>query len=76
MLNSGGDNDGAAAASDHNAQHRKFPSALQLQIRFKSALTYSSQQAAAYPYTLPAADNHKVQSGEPYRNFIRKEQCR
>ncbi len=47
-----------------------------LVVAFVSAATYAVQQAAAYPYDVPAADDIPLQHGEPNRNFIRKEQCK
>jgi len=46
-----------------------------ISIAFQSAATYAAAQAAAYPYEVPTADDEVHQHGEPYRNFIRKEQC-
>jgi len=46
-----------------------------ISIAFESAATYAANQAAAYPYECPTADDEVHQHGEPFRNFIRKEQC-
>lgn len=40
--------------------------------RFKSAATYAAEMAALYPYSVPYTS---YPDQEPYRNFIRKEQC-
>eukprot|EP01102_Stenamoeba_stenopodia_P020003 TRINITY_DN7671_c0_g1_i1.p1 TRINITY_DN7671_c0_g1~~TRINITY_DN7671_c0_g1_i1.p1 ORF type:complete len:692 (-),score=133.00 TRINITY_DN7671_c0_g1_i1:976-3051(-) len=47
-----------------------------IEISFVSAATYAAQQEANYVwYYVPTSDDEEVQNGEPYRNFIRKEQC-
>lgn len=47
-----------------------------LQFVMESMLTFGLQErAAVIPYELPFADNLTQQSGAPFRNYIRKEQC-
>jgi beta-mannosidase len=46
-----------------------------IELRFESAVLEAKRRHDAYPYPLPAADNLTLQSGEPYRNYIRKQQC-
>jgi len=46
-----------------------------IMIAFTSAEVYSTGKAKEYAYSVPSADSIQVQHGEPFRNFIRKEQC-
>ncbi len=46
-----------------------------IRVSFLSAETYAKQKQQEIPYVLPFADNITQQSGEGFRNYIRKEQC-
>eukprot|EP00727_Mastigamoeba_balamuthi_P002336 m51a1_g121 putative beta-mannosidase isoform 1 (1148) ;mRNA; r:403952-409163 len=49
-----------------------------IEVAFRSASTYARERAAAYPYSVPFdkyTDNRGIVFGDPYRNFVRKEQC-
>ena len=54
---------------------RENPDGNLITVSFQSACDYANQQALAYPYPVPTDDNVPLQSGEPNRNFVRKEQC-
>jgi beta-mannosidase len=47
----------------------------ELEIAFESASSYAARKAREYPVENPTSDNEKLQSGVPFRNYMRKEQC-